>query len=85
VIALFGVGGRLRALSLIDSKTAWGVRREKGRVFLWVPAPPGQGFQPEATGAVMEVTIWLRPSGKERHELLKARVCRPQRAQMLLS
>ena len=28
----------------------------------------------------MEVTkIWLKPSGKERHELVTARVCRPQR------
>ena len=37
-------------------------------------------LQSEATGAVMEVTkIWLKPSGKERHELVTARVCRPQR------
>lgn len=38
-----------------------------------------EALQPEATGAVMEVTIWLKPSGKERHELVTARGCRPQR------
>jgi len=41
--------------------------------------PTRPRLQPEATGAVMEVTIWLKPSGKERHELVTARVCRPQR------
>jgi len=29
-------------------------------------------LQPEATGAVMEVTKWLKPSGKECHELVTA-------------
>src|SRR5271166_5609959 len=28
----------------------------KGGAFQWVQAPPGQSLQPEATGAVMEVT-----------------------------
>jgi hypothetical protein len=41
--------------------------------------PTRPRLQPEATGAVMEVTKWLKPSGKERHELVTARVCRPQR------
>jgi hypothetical protein len=41
--------------------------------------PTRPRLQPEATGAIMEVTIWLKPSGKERHELVTARVCRPQR------
>ena len=36
----------------------------KGGVFQWVKAPPGEMLQPEATGAVMEVTKWLKPSGK---------------------
>jgi len=36
-------------------------------------------LQPEATGAVREVTNWLKPLGKASHELVAARVCRPQR------
>jgi len=28
-----------------------------------VQIPPGETLQPEATGAVMEVTKWLKPSG----------------------
>ena len=34
----------------------------KGGAFQWVQAPPGETLQPEATGAVMEVTKWLKPS-----------------------
>jgi hypothetical protein len=34
----------------------------EGGAFQWVQAPPGQPLQPEATGAVMEVTKWLKPS-----------------------
>jgi len=34
----------------------------KGGVFQWVKAPPGEVLPPEATGAVMEVTKWLKPS-----------------------
>jgi hypothetical protein len=34
----------------------------EGGAFQWVRAPPGETFQPEATGAVMEVTKWLKPS-----------------------
>ena len=34
----------------------------KGGAFQWVQDPPGQTLQPEATGAVMEVTKWLKPS-----------------------
>ena len=34
----------------------------KGGAFQWVQVPPGQTLQPEATGAVMEVTKWLKPS-----------------------
>ena len=33
----------------------------KGGAFQWVQVPPGQTLQPEATGAVMEVTKWLKP------------------------
>jgi hypothetical protein len=34
----------------------------QGGAFQWVQAPPGETLQPEATGAVMEVTKWLEPS-----------------------
>jgi hypothetical protein len=34
----------------------------KGGAFQWVKGPPGNSLQPEATGAVMEVTKWLKPS-----------------------
>src|SRR3954449_5666199 len=34
----------------------------KGGAFQWVQAPPGDSLQPEAIGAVMEVTQWLKPS-----------------------
>jgi hypothetical protein len=44
-----------------------------------VRIPPGEMLQPEATGAVREVTNWLKPLGKASHELVAARVCRPQR------
>ena len=51
----------------------------KGGAFQRVQAPPGEMLQPEATGAIMEETKWLKPSGKACHELVTARVCRPQR------
>ena len=57
--------------------TALGVRRAKAALFQWVQVPPGKMLQPEATGATMEVTKWLKPSGKVCHELVTARVCRP--------
>src|ERR1039458_6708223 len=31
-------------------------------MFQWVQGPPGNSLQPEAAGAVMEVTKWLKPS-----------------------
>ena len=34
----------------------------KGGAFQWVQGPPGDSLQPEAIGAVMEVTKWLEPS-----------------------
>ena len=34
----------------------------KGGAFQWVQSPPGEPLQPEAIGAVMEVTKWLKPS-----------------------
>ena len=50
----------------------------KGGAFQWVQAPPGDSLQPEAIGAVMEVTKWLKPSNSG-HDLVTVRVCRPQR------
>jgi len=47
----------------------------KGGVFQWVKAPPGEVLQPEATGAVMEVTKWLKPSGNACHEIRWQREC----------
>src|SRR5271170_1231070 len=42
-------------------------------------SPTRQVLQPEATGATVEVTKRLKPSGNACHELVTARVCRPQR------
>src|ERR1700756_1131585 len=42
--------------------SAFHVRRDKAALFQWVQAPPGDSLQPEAIGAVMEVTKWLKPS-----------------------
>ena len=41
-----------------------GVRREKAALFQRVLTPARQPLQPEATGAGMEVTKCLKPSGK---------------------
>ena len=34
----------------------------QGGAFQWVRGPPGNSLPPEAIGAVMEVTKWLKPS-----------------------
>ena len=39
--------------------------------------PTRRPLQPEATGAVMEVTKWLKPSDSESRYTVTARVCRP--------
>jgi hypothetical protein len=44
-----------------DQRPQW-ARAVKGGAFQWVKGPPGETLQPEATGAVMEVTKWLKPS-----------------------
>ena len=44
-----------------------GVRRAKAALFQWVQIPPGKMLQPEATGATMEVTKWLKPSDTAPH------------------
>ena len=39
--------------------------------------PTRQPLQPEATGAAMEVTKWLKPSDGVSRNTVTARVCRP--------
>ena len=39
-----------------------GVRRDKAALSSGCKPPPGDSLQPEAIGAVMEVTKWLKPS-----------------------
>ena len=54
--------GRLQRLDG-DPANGWNRRAPcKGGAFQWVQAPPGDSLQPEAIGAVMEVTKWLKPS-----------------------
>jgi hypothetical protein len=53
-----------------------GVRRERRR-FPVGANPTRQPLQPEATGAVMEVTKWLKPSESVSRYTVTARVCRP--------
>ncbi len=43
---------------------ASGVRRGKAALSQWVRVPPGNLLQPEATGATVEVTKWLKPPVK---------------------
>jgi len=49
--------------------TANGVRRAKAALFQWVKDPPGELLQPEAPGATMEATKWLKPLGKACHDI----------------
>ncbi len=55
-----------------------GVRRGKAALSSGCEAHPAISLQPEAIGAVMEVTKWLKPSISG-HDLVTARVCRRQR------
>src|SRR6201982_268200 len=45
---------------------------EQGGAFQWVQDPPGDSLLPEAIGAVMEVTKWLKPSNSG-HDLASSR------------
>jgi hypothetical protein len=51
--------------------TASGVRREKAALSSGCKAHPAISLQPEAIGAVMEVTKWLKPSNSG-HDLVTA-------------
>ncbi len=44
--------------------TGIGVRRGKAALSQWVKVPPGNPLQPEATGAAVEATKWLKPPVK---------------------
>ena len=57
--------------------TAIGVRRVKAALSQWVQVPPGNQLQPEATGATVEVTKWLKPPVKRAANMVAVRVCRP--------
>jgi hypothetical protein len=45
------------------------VRRAKAALIQWVKGPPGEMLQPEAPGATVEVTKWLKPLGKACHDI----------------
>ena len=49
----------------------FGVRREKAALSSGCKAHPAISLQPEAIGAVMEVTKWLKPSNSG-HDLVTA-------------
>src|ERR1700730_708694 len=62
------------AFELVSSAAAWrmapiGVRREKAALSSGCKAHPAISLQPEAIGAVMEVTKWLKPSNSG-HDLV---------------
>ena len=49
---------------MLRRRFAAGVRRGKAALSQWVRIPPGNLLQPEATGATVEVTKWLKPPVK---------------------
>ena len=51
-----------RAGSTLSEMTASRVRRDKAALSSGCKPHPARSLQPEATGAVMEVTKWLKPS-----------------------
>jgi len=53
---------QLRRLSSPYATTASRVRRDKAALSSGCEPHPARSLQPEATGAVMEVTKWLMPS-----------------------
>jgi hypothetical protein len=56
--------------------SALSVRRDKAALSSGCKSHPAT-LQPEATGAVMEVTKWLKPSDSVSRYTVTARVCRP--------
>src|SRR5262249_21556365 len=53
---------RRRDIEFLTVKAGFGRAPCQGGAFRWVQGPPGDSLQPEAIGAVMEVTKWLKPS-----------------------
>ena len=49
-------------MTRLSGMSASGVRREKAALSSGCKPHPANSLQPEATGAVMEVTKWLKPS-----------------------
>jgi len=69
------VGGR----EAVSRDRQLGVCAVQRRRFPVGETPTRPVLQPEATGATVEVTRRLKPSGNACHEVVTARVCRPQR------
>jgi hypothetical protein len=70
-------------LAVRISRIDWAAMGQLGRSavgrrrFLVGVSPTRQPLQPEATGAVMEVTKWLKPLVSVSRYTVTARVCRP--------
>jgi gentisate 1,2-dioxygenase len=62
------------AYSTVDGERVCAVERRRFPVGV---SPTRQPLQPEATGAVMEVTKWLKPLVSVSRYTVTARVCRP--------
>jgi hypothetical protein len=62
---------RLEPTIVIRRTAGIGVRREKAALSSGCKAHPAISLQPEAIGAVMEVTKWLKPSNSG-HDLVTA-------------
>jgi hypothetical protein len=63
--------GKSRGSFRVQRTAAFGVRREKAALSSGCKAHPAISLQPEAIGAVMEVTKWLKPSNSG-HDLVTA-------------
>ena len=64
------------AISSSANPTQHQTSRNFACAFQWV-SPTRQPLQPEAIGAVMGVTKWLKPSISVSRNTVTARVCRP--------
>ena len=83
---IYGRATDKRILALLEKPPPIGYARWTGpllacavtrRRFPVGASPTRQRLQPEATGAVMEVTKWLKPSDSVSRYTVTARVCRP--------
>ena len=70
-------GDRISTRSLLHCISRLVACAVKRRRFPVGARPTRQPLQPEATGAVMEVTKWLKPSDSVSRYTVTARVCRP--------